>query len=128
MARPAREHLGQNRSDGVDHAIHIERHGAVEAVEIDIANIERRIHAGAEQGEIDRPERALDLSTDVFSSSGLSTSAAKALMRSLDAASSSSFSLGRAVAAMATPDAASRRAISPQIAPDAPVIHATFQG
>jgi hypothetical protein len=32
------------------------------------------------------------------------------------------------VAATVTPLAASRRAISPQIAPDAPVIQATFQG
>jgi hypothetical protein len=49
-------------------------------------------------------------------------------MRSLLAASVSSLSLGRAVAATVTPAPASRRAISPQIAPDAPVIHASFQG
>jgi hypothetical protein len=49
-------------------------------------------------------------------------------MRGLDAASAASRSLARAVAATLTPASASRRAISPQIAPDAPVIHATFQG
>ncbi len=66
--------------------------------------------------------------TASFSSSGLSTSAGKALMRSLVSGKRVSFSLGRAVAATVTPAAASRRAISPQIAPDAPVIHASFQG
>ena len=49
-------------------------------------------------------------------------------MLSLAAASASSFSLGRAVAPTLTPAAASRFATSPQIAPEAPVIHATFQG
>jgi hypothetical protein len=49
-------------------------------------------------------------------------------MRGFDAASAASLSLARAVAATLTPASASRRAISPQIAPDAPVIHATFQG
>jgi hypothetical protein len=34
----------------------------------------------------------------------------------------------RAVAATVTPDAANRFAISPQIAPDAPVSQASFQG
>jgi hypothetical protein len=46
----------------------------------------------------------------------------------LDAASAVSASLGRAVAATLTPAEASRFAISPQIAPEAPVIHATFHG
>jgi hypothetical protein len=50
------------------------------------------------------------------------------MMCSDEAASASSRSLGRAVAATVTPAAASRRAISPQMAPDAPVIHTTFQG
>ena len=49
-------------------------------------------------------------------------------MLPLEAASASSLSLGRAVAATLTPAAASRFAISPQMAPEAPVIHATFQG
>jgi hypothetical protein len=49
-------------------------------------------------------------------------------MLPFEAASASSLSLGRAVAATLTPALASRFAISPQIAPDAPVIHATFQG
>src|SRR6516164_6865035 len=49
-------------------------------------------------------------------------------MLELDAASVSSFSLGRAVAPTLTPAAASRLTISPPIAPEAPVIHATFQG
>jgi hypothetical protein len=49
-------------------------------------------------------------------------------MRSLAAASAANFSLGRAVAATVTPASASRRVSSPQIAPDAPVIHAIFQG
>ena len=63
-----------------------------------------------------------------FSSSGLSTSAGNALILPLDAASAVSASLGREVAATVTPAAASRLVISPQIAPDAPVIQATFQG
>ena len=33
----------------------------MEAIEIDIADIEGHIHAGAEQSEIDRTERAFDL-------------------------------------------------------------------
>ncbi len=49
-------------------------------------------------------------------------------MRSSEEASAASFSLGRAVAATVTPADASRRATSPQIAPEAPVIHASFQG
>src|SRR5262245_32802904 len=63
-----------------------------------------------------------------FKAYGCSTSAGKALILSLEAASASSLSLGRAVAATLTPAAASRFAISPQMAPEAPVIHATFQG
>ncbi len=49
---------GNTAATRVDHAIDIERHGAVEAVEVDIADVERRIHAGAEQREVDRPEFA----------------------------------------------------------------------
>jgi hypothetical protein len=49
-------------------------------------------------------------------------------MLALAAGSAFSLSLARAVAATVTPAAASRLAISPQIAPDAPVIQATFQG
>src|SRR5262245_54192729 len=62
-----------------------------------------------------------------FKAYGCSTSAGKALILPLEAASASSLSLGRAVAATLTA-AASRFAISPQMAPEAPVIHATFQG
>src|SRR5262245_56794359 len=68
------------------------------------------------------------LPTVAFSSSGLSASAGYAVMLPLDAASAVSASLDRAVAATVTPAEASRFAISPQIAPDAPVIHATFHG
>ena len=57
----ARQHRRQHGRRGVDHAIDIERHGAVEAVEVDIADVERHIHAGAEQREVDRPECGLDL-------------------------------------------------------------------
>ena len=49
-------------------------------------------------------------------------------MLAFAAASASSFALGRAVAATVTPAAASRFAISPQMAPEAPVIQAIFQG
>ena len=55
------EHRRQHRGDGIDHAIDIERHGLVEAVEIDVADVEGHIHAGAEQSEVDRPKLALDL-------------------------------------------------------------------
>ena len=68
------------------------------------------------------------LPTVSLSSSGLSTSAGNGLILPLDAASAVSASLGRAVAATVTPAEASRFAISPQIAPEAPVIHATFHG
>src|SRR5262245_1842569 len=67
------------------------------------------------------------LPTVALNSSGLSTSAGNGLILPLDAASAVSASLGRAVAATVTPAEASRFAISPQIAPEAPVIHATFQ-
>src|SRR5262249_23714568 len=60
MSRLALEHSGQRGSDGVDHAVDIEFHRAVKAVEIDIADIERRIHPGPEQGEIYGAERGFD--------------------------------------------------------------------
>ena len=62
----AGQHRRQHGSDAVDHAIDIERHGAAEAVEVDRADIERRVHACAEQSEIDRPERTLDLAAATF--------------------------------------------------------------
>src|SRR4029077_12686677 len=60
VSRLARQHLRQHRRHRVNHAVDIERHRAVEAVEVDIANVEWRIHAGAEQSEIDRPDRTFD--------------------------------------------------------------------
>jgi hypothetical protein len=61
MAGLPREHPRQHRRHAVDDAIHVERHGLVEAVEIDVADVERRIHARTEQREIDRPELRLHL-------------------------------------------------------------------
>ena len=55
------KHRRQDSGDGIDHAIDIERHGPVEAVEIDVADVEGRVHAGAEQSEVDRPKLGLDV-------------------------------------------------------------------
>ena len=100
----------------------------MEAVEVDIANVEWRIHAGAEQSEIDRPDLTLDPDDAGFELVGLKHVGGKGLDVVADCRNRSSSVLGRAVAATLTPDAARRRAISPQIAPDAPVIQAVFQG
>ena len=58
------KHRRQHGGDAVDHAIDIERHGPVEAVEVDVADVERHVHAGAEKSEVDGPELALDRFAD----------------------------------------------------------------
>ena len=55
----ALKHRRQDGGDAIDHAIDIERHGLVEAVEIDVADVEGHVHAGAEKSEVDRPKLAL---------------------------------------------------------------------
>ena len=55
----ALKHRRQDGGDAIDHAIDIERHGLVEAVEIDVADVEGHVHAGAEKSEVDRPKLGL---------------------------------------------------------------------
>jgi len=55
------QHRRQHRGDGIDYAVDVERHSLVEAVEVDVADVERHVHAGTKQSEVDRTKLTFDI-------------------------------------------------------------------